>query len=218
MRPRARSGTRRERLKTLRAHTAAPAPRPCVHALDLKRRALLGSVHAAPDAFRCCLMHLRREPRTVQAAPRQANVAGTVRAVPDGRMAAGRAAGVEAGRLPRGPGIGFGKAGAHKLASPRVLGGLPPAGLPTRVGVSRKRFIGCLTGRPRAGRLAGSGAPAALAARPGAAAPGPHGVPETAGALNLEAAHGVPETASALNLEAAPTGAEPPHLEEPHGQ
>ena len=146
-------------------------------------------------------MHRRGGPRTVQAAPRRGNVAGAVRAVPDGRMGAGRAAGVEAGQLPLGPGIG--KAGACDLALPRNLGGPSPVRVPTKVGVSRNRFIGCLTGRLRTGRLAGSGATAALAARPGAALPRPHGVPDAA---------------AALKLEAAPTGAEPPHLEEPHGQ
>lgn len=62
------------------------------------------------------------------------------------QVAVARDAGVEPERIVLDPGIGFAKRGAHSLA---VLNGLPrfaALGFPVLVGVSRKRFIGELTG------------------------------------------------------------------------
>ena len=149
-----------------------------------------------------CLMHMRGEPRTMQRAPRYQNVVCEVRAFLGARAAACRAAGIAAERLLLDPGIGFGKTAAHNVALLKALGELSPAGLPILVGVSRKRFIGQLTGRTVAGRLAGSVAAAVLAALSGAAVLRVHDVPETVDALQLVAAMG--ETCA--------------NLEEPNGQ
>ena len=69
------------------------------------------------------------------------------------------------------PGIGFGKGLAHNLA---LLGNLAALrerlGVPLMIGVSRKRFIGELTGRAVHERVFGSAAAAALAVAQGAAA------------------------------------------------
>ena len=59
-------------------------------------------------------------------------------------------AGIDRARVVVDPGIGFAKRGEHSLA---VLGALPRVaalGLPVMVGVSRKRFVGELTGVPLA--------------------------------------------------------------------
>lgn len=149
-----------------------------------------------------CLMHMRGEPRTMQRAPRYADVVGEVRAFLAERVAACRAAGIEAERLLLDPGIGFGKTSAHNRALLNALPHLAPAGLPVMVGVSRKRLIGCITGRPVTERLAGSVAAAVLAALGGAALVRVHDVPETVDALKMVAALGVPVA----------------NLEEPNGQ
>src|SRR3989441_9364966 len=86
-----------------------------------------------------------------------------------------RAAGIPEERIVVDPGIGFfrdeGRTwhewDARVLAG---LGGLNELGRPVCVGVSRKSFIGAITGRQRpAERLAGALAAAAVAVRKGAA-------------------------------------------------
>ena len=75
-----------------------------------------------------------------------ADLVGEVAAELTGRVAAARVAGVPAEAIVVDPGIGFGKRSEHSL---RVLAELPriaALGRPVMVGVSRKRFIGELTG------------------------------------------------------------------------
>ena len=62
------------------------------------------------------------------------------------RAAACLKAGVERPRIVVDPGIGFGKRLDHNLALLRRLGELRSLGLPLCLGVSRKSFIGHLTG------------------------------------------------------------------------
>jgi dihydropteroate synthase len=93
------------------------------------------------------LGHLRDTPATMQHAPRFEDV---VREVGDELLASAdraRAAGVPDERLAVDPGIGFGKTLAHNLALLANVGALRRRlGLPVCVGVSRKSFLGRLTG------------------------------------------------------------------------
>ena len=66
------------------------------------------------------------------------------------------------------PGIGFGKTPAQNVELLRELETLRDIGLPLLVGVSRKSFIGELTGQPPAERLEGSLAAAVAAVAKGA--------------------------------------------------
>ena len=61
------------------------------------------------------------------------------------------------------PGFGFGKSPAHNIELLRNLSVVRDVGLPIIVGLSRKSFIGVLTGRPVDGRLEGSLAAAVAA-------------------------------------------------------
>lgn len=61
------------------------------------------------------------------------------------------------------PGFGFGKSPAHNIELLRNLSVVRDVGLPIIVGLSRKSFIGVLTGRPVAARLEGSLAAAVAA-------------------------------------------------------
>ena len=78
------------------------------------------------------------------------------------------AAGIARQSLVFDPGIGFGKTPAQNVELLRKLEVLREMGLPLLVGVSRKSFIGELTGRPPAERLEGSLAAAVVAVAKGA--------------------------------------------------
>jgi dihydropteroate synthase len=90
----------------------------------------------------CCLMHMRGEPRTMQADPRYGDVVDDVRAFLEERMAYAVGEGVREERIMLDPGIGFGKTIAHNLALLRRLDDLVSIGRPLVVGTSRKSFIG----------------------------------------------------------------------------
>ena len=62
------------------------------------------------------------------------------------------AGGIAAEQLALDPGIGFGKTDAHNLAILAGLGRLTRFGRPLCLGVSRKGFLGRLTGRSASGR------------------------------------------------------------------
>ena len=89
-----------------------------------------------------------------------------------------------AGRVALDPGIGFGKTGAHNIALLERLPLLAALGAPLLVGLSRKRFLGTLSGVAPAGeRLAPSIAGALFAASRGAAILRVHDVAQTVQAL-----------------------------------
>lgn len=115
-----------------------------------------------------CLMHMQGEPGTMQQAPVYGDVVGEVRAFLQAGVERCRAAGIDDRRLIVDPGFGFGKTLEHNLALLRALPELAVDGLPLLAGLSRKRMLGALTGRPVEERLAGSLAAALLAAQGGA--------------------------------------------------
>jgi dihydropteroate synthase len=92
------------------------------------------------------LMHMQGEPRTMQADPTYGDVVAEVRGFLADRIAAVVAAGVPRERLCVDPGIGFGKTTAHNLALLRDIASFRELDVPVLVGVSRKRFIGELSG------------------------------------------------------------------------
>jgi dihydropteroate synthase len=115
------------------------------------------------------LMHMQGTPRTMQADPRYDDVVGEVCAQLAARRAAAEAAGIPRERIALDPGIGFGKTAEHNLELLTHLPQLAALGSPILVGVSRKRFIGTLSGEADPGaRLPGTLA-AVLAARLGGA-------------------------------------------------
>jgi dihydropteroate synthase len=113
------------------------------------------------------LMHMKGEPRTMQRDPRYDDVVAEVRSFLAERIEAAVAAGIGRDRLCVDPGIGFGKGLEHNLELLREIGSFAYLGVPVLVGVSRKRFLGELTGvEDPAERLEGTlGAVAWCAAR-----------------------------------------------------
>ena len=79
------------------------------------------------------------------------DVVGTVIAELRARLEAAREAGVEDGSVVVDPGIGFGKRSAQSLALLAELPRIAALGRPLLVGVSRKRFVGELTGATEPG-------------------------------------------------------------------
>jgi dihydropteroate synthase len=115
-----------------------------------------------------CLMHMQGEPRTMQDDPRYEEVVSDVKAFLEERLGFAVAQGIGEERVWLDPGIGFGKTLAHNLELLRRLDEIVALGRPVVVGVSRKRFLGSLTGRDEAGRVAGTVAANVLAFERGA--------------------------------------------------
>jgi len=116
-----------------------------------------------PDMARVCadagapavVVHMRGEPRTMQAAPEYLDVVGEVEAFLVERAGSALAAGVPSVVID--PGIGFGKNLDHNLALLRATDRLAAHALPLMVGASRKSFIGRITGEELpAARVPGS--------------------------------------------------------------
>ena len=137
----------------------------------------------------CCLMHMQGEPRTMQSDPRYDDVVGEVRAFLEERVAVALAAGIAPQRINVDPGIGFGKTLAHNLELLRRLDEIAALGFPVVVGVSRKAFLGTLTGRELpAARVAASVAANVLAFERGARIFRVHDVAATVDGLKVATA------------------------------
>jgi dihydropteroate synthase len=132
------------------------------------------------------LMHMRGEPKTMQADPRYDDVVTEVRGFLADRVEAAVAAGIGRDRLSIDPGIGFGKNLQHNLDLLRSIGSFRELGLPVLAGVSRKRFIGELSGADDpADRLEGSVAAAVWCATQGVHVVRVHDVGPTVRALRV---------------------------------
>jgi dihydropteroate synthase len=132
------------------------------------------------------LMHMRGTPATMNGLAAYDDVAADVALELAGRMRAAIAAGIRPERIALDPGIGFAKTGQQNLALLRGLPALLRLGRPLLVGVSRKRFVGTVTGvvAPR-DRLAGSLAAGLFAIGQGAAILRVHDVAETVQAMAM---------------------------------
>jgi dihydropteroate synthase len=148
--------------------------------------AMAGVIAGAPVDV--CLVHLKGEPRTMQDDPRYEDVVGEVRAFLEERLTAAIEAGIAAERVWLDPGIGFGKTLEHNLELIRRLDEIVAIGRPVVFGASRKRFLGRLTNRPEAERVAGTVAANVLAFERGAAMFRVHDVAATRDALQVATA------------------------------
>lgn len=162
----------------------------------LGRPGALEAVAAHPSCG-VCLMHMRGEPKTMQAEePVYGDVVAEVAAFLRERADAVRAAGLAAERIVLDPGIGFGKTSAHNLALLARQRELLPLGYPLLVGWSRKRTLGEVTGRPVGDRLAASVAAALASVHHGARIVRVHDVAATADALKVWGAAGSGDAAA----------------------
>jgi dihydropteroate synthase len=133
-----------------------------------------------------CLMHMHRDPQTMQVAPMEGDVLPQVSAFLAERTRALRGRGVAGTRVVLDPGIGFGKTVAQNFELLARQDELLKLGQPVLAGWSRKSSIGAVTGRATpAERVAGSLAAALIAAQRGARVLRVHDVMETVDALNV---------------------------------
>lgn len=146
-----------------------------------------GAIDAVKDSdCGLCIMHMQRDPQTMQQEPRYGDVLREVIDFLRERVEALAAAGIERERICVDPGFGFGKTLEHNLALMRGIGQMrAELGLPVLAGVSRKSMIGALTGKPVAERMAGSLAGALAAVAHGARIVRVHDVAETVDALKV---------------------------------
>ncbi len=145
-----------------------------------------GAVAAiASSSVGVCAMHMQGTPGSMQRSPGYDDVVSEVGAFLLERARVLEAAGVAPERIVLDPGFGFGKTFEHNKALFRALPALSALGYPMMVGISRKKSIGDITGRPPGERTTGSVAAALLAVQNGASLVRVHDVRETVDALNV---------------------------------
>ena len=145
-----------------------------------------GAVEAiAASGVDACVVHMKGTPATMQADPRYDDVVAEVSAYLRDRARVLQAAGVPSDRIVLDPGFGFGKTLQHNITLFRALPVLCSMGYDVLVGLSRKKSIGDITGRPPGERVAGSVAAALLAVQNGANWVRVHDVKETADAIKV---------------------------------
>ena len=136
-----------------------------------------------------CLMHMAGTPQTMQDDPSYDDVVGEVATFLAERADAAVSAGIGRDRIQVDPGIGFGKSLGHNLELLRRLDEIAAIGFPVVAGLSRKSFLGALTGREEPGaRVAASVAGAVIAWERGASVLRVHDVAATVDALKVAAA------------------------------
>lgn len=151
----------------------------------LRRGDALDVVAAHP---RCgvCLMHMHRDPQTMQVAPMDGDVLPAVSAFLRERADALMTRGVAHERIVLDAGVGFGKTVAQNFSLLARQSELLALGWPMLAGWSRKSSLGAVTGREvPAERVAASVAAALLAVERGARVVRVHDVRETVDALRI---------------------------------
>ncbi|RJG07878.1 dihydropteroate synthase [Noviherbaspirillum cavernae] len=145
------------------------------------------ALHAVKDSdCALCIMHMQRDPATMQIAPQYQDVTREVIAFLHGRVRAMEHEGIGRDRICIDPGFGFGKTLEHNLALLKNIGLLQQElELPLLAGLSRKSAIGAITGKPVEQRLAGSLAASLAAVAHGAQIVRVHDVAETVDALKV---------------------------------
>ncbi len=126
------------------------------------------------------LMHAQGQPKTMQLNPKYDDVALDVYDALEARVEAAVAAGIVRDRIMIDPGIGFGKTFKQNLQLMQQMSLFHGLGLPILIGLSRKSYLGAVTGQAKAdSRVAASLAGAVHAVMQGAHMLRVHDVVET---------------------------------------
>jgi dihydropteroate synthase len=135
---------------------------------------------------RVVLMHMRGTPQTMTSLAQYENLVDEVLAELAQRVEAAERGGIPRDRIIADPGIGFAKTAAQNVELLQQLDAFTALGLPILVGLSRKSFIGTLSGEPDPQRRApGSIAAALFAVDRGASILRVHDVGATVQALRV---------------------------------
>lgn len=121
---------------------------------------------AAAKKVPVVMMHMKGEPKTMQENPAYRDAVMEIKQFFANRISEARKAGVK--DIIIDPGIGFGKRLEHNLEILKRLEELKEMGCPILVGLSRKSFIGQITGLPADDRLEGTLAAVAVSVMNGA--------------------------------------------------
>ena len=130
-----------------------------------------------------CLMHMHRDPQTMQVAPMEGDVVLQVHDFLRGQVQLLQGHGVDASRIVLDPGIGFGKTVQQNFTLLAHQAQIQSIGYPILAGWSRKSSLGAVTGLPVEDRLAPSVAASLLSVDRGARIVRVHDVRETVAAL-----------------------------------
>lgn len=147
-----------------------------------------GALDAVADHPLCavCLMHMHRDPQTMQLDPMAGDVLPAVQAFLAQRMQALQDRGVARERIAVDPGIGFGKTPQQNFRLLSREGSLTSLGVPVLAGWSRKSSLGWATGEASpSDRMVASVAAALIAVEHGAHIVRVHDVKETRQALQV---------------------------------
>ena len=131
------------------------------------------------------LMHMQRDPQTMQFDPEYQDVIGEVKAFLQERAELLQGQGITQDRIAIDPGFGFGKSLEHNLNMLTNFDQFSQLGYLVLAGISRKSMLGKITGRDTNERIAPSLAAAILAADRGAHIIRVHDVQETVDALKI---------------------------------
>ena len=148
----------------------------------LRQTGAAAAVAAHPQCG-VCLMHMHRDPQTMQQAPMDGDVVPQVLSFLELQAHNLLALGVEKTRILLDAGIGFGKTVEQNFALLARHSELLAAGYPLLAGWSRKSSLGAVTGLEVDQRMVPSVAAAVLAVERGAAVARVHDVRETVAAL-----------------------------------
>ncbi|MBV8618971.1 MAG: dihydropteroate synthase [Curvibacter sp.] len=142
-------------------------------------------VVTAHPACGICLMHMHRDPQSMQVLPMSGDVVAQVSDFLRQEVDRLRALGVASERLVLDAGIGFGKTVEQNFSLLARQGELLALGLPWLAGWSRKSSLGAVTGLAVGDRLVPSTTAAVLAVDRGARLVRVHDVKETVAALQV---------------------------------
>ena len=175
-------------IDTYKAQTMRQALRAgvdCVNDIWALRQA--GAVDAVLESANCgiVLMHMQRDPQTMQFHPEYHDVIAQVMQFLKERAELLIAKGVEENRIAIDPGFGFGKSLEHNLTMLNHFHQFSQLGYAVLAGISRKSMLGKLTGKDTHERVAPSVAAVIMAADRGARIVRVHDVSETVDALKL---------------------------------
>ena len=146
-----------------------------------------GAVDAVLESQNCgiVLMHMQRDPLTMQFNPEYINVIAEVKQFLKDQADLLISSGIANDRIAIDPGFGFGKSLEHNLNMLTNFTEFSSLGFPVLAGISRKSMIGKITGKDTNDRVAASIAAAIMAADRGATIVRVHDVAETVDALKL---------------------------------
>ena len=146
-----------------------------------------GAVDAVLESNECgvVLMHMQRDPITMQFNPEYQNVIVEVKQFLQDRVDLLISKGIAKNRIAIDPGFGFGKSLEHNLKMLADFEDFSSLKLPVLAGISRKSMLGKLTGKDTNERVSASIAAAVMAADRGARIIRVHDVDETVDALKL---------------------------------